>query len=438
MTVLVLGSTGSTGRRVTRQLRERGVPTRAASRHGEVPFDWSRPDTWGPALTDVSAIYVMAPDGVPVEEAFVQQAVSAGVERLVLLSTMNGEEIGDDRLLAAEQLVRDSGTAWSIVRAHWFNQNFDEGFFLPAVLAGELVIPLADQRQAFVDAEDIAAVAVEALVGDNHAGQTYEVTGPEALTFGDAATIISVATGRPIHYKGSPDDYRTANPDAPEEAVTAFTRQLVLGDATPTNTVDRLTGRPPVDFRTYAAAAAAGGGVANPAHLTPSSPALPDAEGEPADAAGANHPMPKASPLTYPIRNQPALPLHSCIGPRATAALAQSAERLTRNEKVVGSIPTGGSTRTPRSEASFLARGFRRFRPPVPSVPPGAPDLPGGIPEVLVDQVAVEVHRHGRRGVPQDPLNDLGVSSQSEPDRGGRVFTRAQGIASGGGLPTPG
>ncbi|TCM51385.1 SDR family oxidoreductase [Kribbella sp. VKM Ac-2568] len=88
------------------------------------------------------------------------------------------EDIGDERLLAAEALVRDSGTAWTVVRAHWFNQNYDEGFFRPAVLAGEFVIPLADQRQAFVDAEDIAAVAVEALLGPNHAAKPTESPAP--------------------------------------------------------------------------------------------------------------------------------------------------------------------------------------------------------------------------------------------------------------------
>jgi uncharacterized protein YbjT (DUF2867 family) len=115
-------------------------------------------------LTDVAAIYVMAPDGVPVEEAFIRQAIAPSVERLVLLSTMHPEAIGDDRLLAAEGLVRDSGAAWTVVRAHWFNQYFDEGIFRPAILAGGLVVLLADQRQAFVDAGDIAAVAVEALL----------------------------------------------------------------------------------------------------------------------------------------------------------------------------------------------------------------------------------------------------------------------------------
>ncbi|MGC4937416.1 SDR family oxidoreductase [Kribbella sp. DT2] len=251
MTVLVLGSTGSTGRRVADQLRSRDVPVRAASRFGDVRFDWSEPDTWAAALEGVSAIYVMAPDGVPVEPAFITQAVSAGVERLVLLSTMHPEEIGDDRLIAAEATVRDSGAEWTVVRAHWFNQNFDEGFFLPAIQAGRLVVPLADQRQAFVDATDLAAVAVEALLGDGHHTQTYDVTGPEALTFAEACALISTATGRDIQYDGTPEAY-LATPGATQETLDFFLNQLSLGNAVPTNTVERLTGRPAIPFQTYA------------------------------------------------------------------------------------------------------------------------------------------------------------------------------------------
>jgi uncharacterized protein YbjT (DUF2867 family) len=253
MTLLVLGATGSTGRRVTRLLRERDVAVRAASRHGEVVFDWTDPLTWSPALEGVTGIYVMAPDGVPVEPDFIEQAVETGVRRLVLLSTMHAEEI-DDRLFAAEELVRDSGVEWTVVRANWFNQNFDEGFFAPAIQAGELVLPLGDVSHSFVDAEDIAAVAVEALTGPGHIGQLYEVTGPESLTFAEAVAHISEAVGRPIRYKGTPDDYRrasTAPPDQTEAEIAYFTGQQALGDSHPTPTVEQVTGRPPIPFTTY-------------------------------------------------------------------------------------------------------------------------------------------------------------------------------------------
>jgi uncharacterized protein YbjT (DUF2867 family) len=254
MALLVLGATGSTGRRVTRLLREREVAVRPASRHGEVAFDWADPQTWGPALEGVTGIYVMAPDGVPVEPDFIEQAVETGVRRLVLLSTMHAEEI-DDRLFAAELLVQESGVEWTVVRANWFNQNFDEGFFAPAIQAGELILPLGDVRHSFVDAEDIAAVAVEALTGTGHIGQIYDVTGPEALTFAEAVAHISEAAGRPIHYRGTPDDYRQASSAPPEQVeaeIAYFATQLSLGDSHPTRTVEAITGRPPISFPTYA------------------------------------------------------------------------------------------------------------------------------------------------------------------------------------------
>jgi uncharacterized protein YbjT (DUF2867 family) len=154
---------------------------RAASRQGEVRFDWTDPETWEPAVAGVAGMYLMALPGQPVEPAFVRLAVDEGVRRIVLLSSRGIEVMGDERLIAAERTVRASGAEWAIVRPDWFNQDFDEGFFQPAVLAGQLALPLGDHRDAFVDADDIATVAATALTGDGHAGRSYEVMGPRAL-----------------------------------------------------------------------------------------------------------------------------------------------------------------------------------------------------------------------------------------------------------------
>ena len=180
--VLVLGATGTTGRRVVARLRDAGVAVRAASRQGEVRFDWSDPGSWEPAVAGTARMYLMAPHELPVDPSFVRLAVEQGVRHIVLLSSRGIEAMGDERLLAAERTVRESGADWTIVRPDWFNQNFDEGFFRPAVLAGELALPLGDLPQAFVDADDIAAVAAAALTEDGHAGQRYELTGPRALS----------------------------------------------------------------------------------------------------------------------------------------------------------------------------------------------------------------------------------------------------------------
>jgi uncharacterized protein YbjT (DUF2867 family) len=262
---LVLGATGTTGRRVARQLQDAGDTVRAASRGGQTPFDWADPATWEPAVTGTAGMYLMAPDGVAVEPSFVRLAVDRGVRRIVLLSSMSIEAMGDARLLAAERTVREAGVDWTILRAGWFHQNFDEGFFHPAVLAGELALPLGEVSQAFVDAEDIAAVAVAALTGDGHAGRTHELTGPRALSFAEVLEIIGKASGRSVRFRGADADYleqQTAL-GAPEEQtrqeLKAFAALRALGDARPTDAVRRVTGRDPKDVATFAAEAAARG-----------------------------------------------------------------------------------------------------------------------------------------------------------------------------------
>jgi uncharacterized protein YbjT (DUF2867 family) len=263
--ILVLGATGTIGRRLTRQLRAADAEVRSASRRGEVRFDWTDPETWEPALAGVARMWLMAPHEQPVDPEFVRLAVDRGVRRIVLLSSRGIEVMGDERLMAAERAVRESGAEWTIVRPDWFNQNFDEGFFQPAVLAGELALPLGDHREAFVDADDIAAVAAIALTGNGHAGRSYEVMGPQALSFPEALEIIGRAAGRSIRYGGTAEAYREAQAafgfpaEQTEQEIAAFTALREIGDVQPNKLVRELTGREPKDFEAYAKDAAARG-----------------------------------------------------------------------------------------------------------------------------------------------------------------------------------
>jgi uncharacterized protein YbjT (DUF2867 family) len=230
-----------------------------------VRFDWTDPETWEPAVADAARMWLMAPHEQPVDPDFVRLAVDRGVRRIVLLSSGGIEVMGDERLLAAERTVRASGAEWTIVRPDWFNQNFDEGFFQPAVLAGEVALPLGDHRTAFVDAGDIAAVAAAALTGDDHAGRSYEVTGPRALSFSEAVEIIGRAAGRSIRYRGTPEAYREAMAafgfpaEQTEQEIAAFAALTEAGAAQPSGRVRELTGRDPLDFEAYAKEAAARG-----------------------------------------------------------------------------------------------------------------------------------------------------------------------------------
>ncbi|MFI0263118.1 NAD(P)H-binding protein [Streptomyces sp. NPDC017056] len=256
--ILVIGGTGRVGRRLVRKLREGGHPVRPASRTGEVRFDWEQPGTWDDALQGVTKVFVMAPNRIP-DPALIQRAVALGVEHIVLLSSRGIEVVGDERMMAAERAVETSGAAWTILRPDSFNQNFDEGFFRQAVAAGELVMPFGDVKQAFVDADDIAAVAAATLTSPGHAGHRYEVTGPRALDYAEALGIIAGHVGHPVRYRGTDEDYFAAQEALgktraqTEPAVAAFRAIRAAGDHAPTDTVEQVTGRKPRTFEDYAA-----------------------------------------------------------------------------------------------------------------------------------------------------------------------------------------
>src|SRR5688500_10945164 len=184
---LVLGANGKTGARVAQRLRALGRPVRLGSRSGEPPFDWNAPATWPAAVHGVSAAYVnyqpdlAAPGASDAIRAFTALAAEAGVRRLVLLSGR-----GEPEAQACEQIVRDSGLEFTLLRASWFAQNFSEGHFVDAILSGEVALPVADVGEPFIDVDDIADAALAALIDDRHVGQLYEMTGPRLLTFAQA------------------------------------------------------------------------------------------------------------------------------------------------------------------------------------------------------------------------------------------------------------
>jgi uncharacterized protein YbjT (DUF2867 family) len=258
---LVLGATGKTGRRVVERLQERGVPVRAGSRSGAPPFDWDDAATWAPALRGVTAAYISyypdlaVPGAAETVGAFARQAVEGGVRRLVLLSGR-----GEPEAQRAERAVQEAGAQeWTVVRCSWFSQNFSESFLLEPVLAGEVAFPAGDVREPFVDAEDVADVAVAALTDDGHAGRVYELTGPRLLTFAEAVAEIAQASGRTVRYvtiSAADYDAELAGHGAPAE-VRALMRHLVTEvldgrNADLADGVQRALGRPARDFAEYA------------------------------------------------------------------------------------------------------------------------------------------------------------------------------------------
>jgi uncharacterized protein YbjT (DUF2867 family) len=273
---LVLGGTGKTGRRVVERLTGRGRPVQVGSRSGTPPFDWEDQATWAPALEGVGSVYltyypdIAMPGAVEAVGSFAELAVRSGVPRLALLSGR-----GEPEAERAEEAVRATDAELTILRSSWFMQNFSEDYMLEHVLGGEIRLPAGDVPTPFIDADDIADIAVAALTDDRHVGQLYELTGPRSLTFAEAAAEIANAAGREVRYVPiSLEEHaaEAAEHGVPEEVIDLLTylfREVVVDgrNASTTDGVRRALGRDARDFRNYARESAATG-VWNAAPVT--------------------------------------------------------------------------------------------------------------------------------------------------------------------------
>jgi uncharacterized protein YbjT (DUF2867 family) len=260
---LVIGATGKTGRRVASRLEALGLPVRSGSRSSITPFDWEAPQTWAPALRGARAAYVTYfpdlafPGAVEKLESLCETARDMDVEHLVLLSGR-----GEHHARLGEEVVRNSGVDFTIVRAAWFAQNFSEGYLRDPVLADVLPMPGGDVAEPIIDIDDIADVAVAALTEEGHKGELYELTGPRLMSFADMAADLSQATGREIrHIPISFDEFHATIAEAGgafvADVFTAIARETLDGrNAHTTDGVMRALGRPPRDFADFARAAA--------------------------------------------------------------------------------------------------------------------------------------------------------------------------------------
>lgn len=265
--IVIIGKNAKTGVRVNKRLCELGIETRQVSRSAAIYFDWEARSSWPTALKGARSAYVTyQPDlAVPNAEgdisAFVEVAKAQGVEHIVLLSG-RGEE-GAEK---AERILIDSGLDWNIVRASWFAQNFSESFMAQGILEGELVLPAGDTPEPFIDTDDIAEVAVAALVDPSKRNRLYEVTGPELMTFQDCVDEISKQLGKEIKFtsvsietyldilksQNLPEDYQWLLNELFTVVFDGRNSNLIHG-------VEDATGRKPTKFADYVSKTIAAG-----------------------------------------------------------------------------------------------------------------------------------------------------------------------------------
>lgn len=264
---LVTGGGGKTGRRIVEGLKAQGRQVRVGGRSAAPRFDWEDRSTWGAALEGVSAVYVCfqpdlaVPQALEIVTAFYAQAMAAGATKLVLLSGR-----GEPEAQEAETALMALDVDWTVLRASWFSQNFSEAFFLEPLQAGALPLPVGAVAEPFLDVDDVAEIAIQALTGPRHSRRLYDLTGPRALSFQQAVEEIAAAAGRDIRFVSVPaPDYRAAMAEVgtPDEVIdlTLYLFTTVL-DGRNTQVADgvmQALGRPPRDFADYATRTAATG-----------------------------------------------------------------------------------------------------------------------------------------------------------------------------------
>ncbi len=267
--ILVLGATGNVGRPLVDRLLGLGASVKAASRAGQpvagaegVAFDYRDPTTFGPAFEGVDRAYVLLPSGYMDPVGLLVPVIEAAAARKVKVVLQTALGVDADEAIPYRQVERAlerSGTPYVILRPNWFSDNFLT-FWKPGIDHGVIAVPAGDGKSSFIDARDIAASAAAALTTSRFDGQAFNLTGPEALSYAEAATLISQAAGRPVSYTPIDDAAFVQlltgaglSPDYAGFLATLFYPVREGWTAGVTDHVARLTGHSPIPLAAFLA-----------------------------------------------------------------------------------------------------------------------------------------------------------------------------------------
>ena len=271
--ILVIGGRSKIGATLIAELLDRNQQVRALVRAGEnadglpagvkaVTGDLADEGSLVTAMAGIEKVFLLSsphPDAVRWHRNAIDAARRTEVQLLVRSSILGADQDSPAEFISAhtacDRYLQDSGLRGVIVRPNLFLQNIPESTIPSIDASGTFYADAGEARISMVDTRDVAAVAAVVLTAPGHAGTSYDVTGPEALSYADAAARLTRAMGRPISYVAVPDepvrqallgfgltpwfagaliglyqDYRRSGTDG-------YAAQV-------TDTVQRLTGRP--------------------------------------------------------------------------------------------------------------------------------------------------------------------------------------------------
>ena len=274
--ILITGAAGHIGHELIRLLEESGAEFRimvspaAGEEHRDrkyttVPGDWDDPGSLAAAVKGADRVFLSSPAGPEQAERqgrLVEAARKAGVSHLVKLSSL-GARLDDTSRLGRwhaeiERRIEASGLAYTHLRPHFTMQNMLM-FEHTITLENAFYAPMGEGRIGLVDARDIAAVAAVVLTEDGHAGQAYDITGPDILSFMDVSNRLSAVRKRQVTYVDIPPDkaregmLRAGTPEWLADGILELYASFRAGEGElATETVERVTGRRARSFDEFA------------------------------------------------------------------------------------------------------------------------------------------------------------------------------------------
>ena len=213
--ILVIGSTGTIGTPLVKALLARGESVKAASRTGKaaegaegVRFDYTDASTYTDAFDGVDRLFLILAggrlDAIDALTPVVEEAARRKV-KIVFLSVFGVDADDSIPYRQVELKIIASGAPYVILRPNWFADNFHT-YWKAGIEHGQIAVPAGEGKSSFIDVRDIADSAASALTSTAFDNKAFNLTGPKALSYGEAAAIISQAIGKPVGYSAVSDD----------------------------------------------------------------------------------------------------------------------------------------------------------------------------------------------------------------------------------------
>ncbi len=213
--ILVIGSTGTIGTPLVKALLAKGESVKAASRTGKaaegaegVRFDYTDASTYTDAFDGVDRLFLILAggrlDAIDALTPVVEEAARRNV-KIVFLSVFGVDADDSIPYRQVELKIIASGAPYVILRPNWFADNFHT-YWKAGIEHGQIAVPAGEGKSSFIDVRDIADSAASALTSTAFDNKAFNLTGPKAFSYGEAAAIISQAIGKPVGYSAVSDD----------------------------------------------------------------------------------------------------------------------------------------------------------------------------------------------------------------------------------------